>query len=79
MPNIQDFGMPSFSISSCGIAIVKSKTDSIPALLSLVIKCGLTSGRSSGSNSSAFWEMLLILLQFRALFISRRAPYRTGR
>ena len=52
--NVQDFGMPLFSISSCGIAIAKSKTDSIPALLILVIKCGLTSGRSSSSNSSAF-------------------------
>ncbi len=54
MRNIQDFGMPLFSISACGIAITKSKTDSIPALLSLVIKSGLTSGRSSSRNSSAF-------------------------
>lgn len=36
--------LPLFSISSCGIAIAKSKSDSIPALLSLVIKCDLTSG-----------------------------------
>ena len=46
--------MPLFSISSCGIAIAKSKTDSIPALLSLVIRYGLTSGRSSSRNSLAF-------------------------
>ncbi len=36
--------LPLFSISSYGIAIAKSKSDSIPALPSLVIKCDLISG-----------------------------------
>jgi hypothetical protein len=56
--------LPLFSISSCGIAIAKSKSDFIPALLSLVIKCDLTSGNPLIATQLHFktWSLCRILV-----------------